>query len=121
MHRAHKIALLYGVAVLLAFDTHAVAQRFLLATVEPVAWLKVVAAFVAQAIAVAALAIYLAILGKQDRAVPAASIRLSWRIKVLPIVGLGVLAAFSVAVLYNAVVCGNQSLPTVRGVPMCAR
>jgi hypothetical protein len=120
--RAYKLILFYAFVILLAFDVHAVVQRFLLESVEPIAWLKVTCAFIIQALTVGGGATYLGFLGDRRRS---ASTVLgpfdSWRIKLVPIIGIGVVAAFSIAMLYNGMVCGSQPLPTVHGVAMCTR
>jgi hypothetical protein len=119
MPRTLKLCTFYALALLLAFDVHAIAQRYLGGSTEPIAWLKVVGAFLLQAFALAAGAAYAGFLGKSE-AFNAGEFS-SWRIKALPIVALGVAAAFSVAMLYNGMVCGNQPLPAVRGAPSCTK
>jgi len=120
MPSAYKIALFYVLIVLIAFDLNAIAQRFLQPSEDPIAWFKGVGAFILQALALGIGAFYLAFLSKcQSRASKSDMPMFSWRTKMVPLIGLAVMAAVSVSLLYNSVVCGSQPFPAVRGVPTC--
>ena len=123
MPRIFKIALFHALVVLLGFDAHAIAQRFLQASRDPIDWPKAMGALLLQAAALGLAAAYLAFLGsrREPQSALHTSPLASWRLKVLPLVALSVAGALSVSLLYNSMICGDRPFPSARGVPMCGR
>ena len=123
MARTYKLLLFYAALALAALDVHAVAQRFFQAAPDPVAWEKVALAMVLQAVAFALAWPGLTFLSRVRAPLLAKQRTLFFSLdfRLALIFGLGLLAALSVAVLYNAVNCGNHPLPTNRGMSVCPR
>jgi hypothetical protein len=122
MTRTHKILLFYAGALLAGFDVHAVIQRFFVSVPDPVAWEKVFIAILLQLVVAALALAYFAYLGRAKALDTRPHLILDGlRLRYLPVLGLGMLAALSVTILYNAVNCGSHPLPANRGMSTCPR
>jgi hypothetical protein len=122
MSRSYKLLLFYALLLLAAFDLQALSQRIFLAAPDPVNWAKVILSVALQATAVAGSVLYLNWLSRTGISLLERSPNLFSRgLKTLPLLASGLLAAFSVTVMYNAVNCGNHPLPTNRGMLTCPR
>lgn len=123
MLRTYKLLLFYAGVVLAAFDANAIVQRFFFASPDPIAWEKVAVAALLQGAAFGIALPYLAfisrvrtpLLGRNRSLLFALDLRLA------PLLACGILCAFSVTVLFNAVNCGNHPLPTNRGMSVCPK
>lgn len=123
MPRISKIALFHALVGLLAFDVHAIAQRFLQASRDPIDWPKAIGALLLQATVLGLASAYLAFLGRrrEPQSAPQAGLLESWHAKFWPLGALSVVSALSVSLLYNGMVCGDRPFPSVRGALMCSR
>ena len=120
MSRTQKIFLFYALVILAAFDLNAITQRFFLTSPDAIAWSKVGASVILQVLLALGLITYIPFLWRQGA--PSSTSRfmlgpMGW--KVVPLIALGTLAAWSVAMLYNGFNCGSHPLPTARGIPLC--
>jgi hypothetical protein len=83
-------------------------------------WKKVVSAVVIQAFVVVGSFGYLAWLdGRPKLDLPPYGSFESRRYRLIPVGIMGVVALFSVHLFYIGVVCGEKSIPIVRGVGLC--
>ena len=121
--RAYKLLLFYAAFALAAFDMHAIAHRFFLSAPDPVAWEKLAVAVLLQAVVFALAWPYLRFISRTRPPLleRQRSLLFSLDLRLAPILGLGLIAAAAVAVLYNAVNCGNHPLPANRGMSVCPR
>jgi hypothetical protein len=120
MSRTQKIFLFYALVILVAFDLNAISQRFFLANPDAIGWSKVVASAVLQGLLALGLIAYIPFLWRKST--PSSTSRfmlgpMGW--KIVPLIALGILAAWSVAMLYNGFNCGSHPLPSARGAPLC--
>jgi hypothetical protein len=123
MAHRYKLLIFYGALALAAFDMHALARRFFLAAPDPVAWDKLALAALLQAVVFALAWPYLTFVSRMKASLleRQPSFFFSLHLWLAPILGLGLLAGFSVMVLYNSFNCGNHPLPTNRGALVCPR
>ena len=120
MRRGHQLLLLYSLLLLAVLDLHALSQRFFLASPEPVAWEKVFVAALLQGIVIGAATLYLRWISSSGISLLEQEPNLLSRgLRTTPLLAIGLLAALSVTVLYNAVNCGSHPLPTSRGMTTC--
>jgi uncharacterized membrane protein len=116
-----RFATLLSVLALVALvvsDAFALHARWLQPQAVSVAWLKLVCALAIQlVVVVGTFACSVVVAGRWREP---ESVSLSLAGSVTPFVLLAVAGGFSASLFYNSLVCGNQSLPWVRGVPLCA-
>lgn len=120
MKRLYKLMLILGGALLLLFDARAVLARVAGTAGDEVDWLKVAFALTWQAIAVVGAVLYAAFLSRSRPMDTRPNVVLdALRLRLVPVFAVVLMAAFSVNVLYNAVNCGSQPIPTSRGNSKC--
>lgn len=122
MKLSHKVFLCSAGVLLLLLDAYAFGARLLGATVEPVDWLEVVFALMLQSVALSGGFLYARFVGQRPstKGGPSAVVEVL-RPGFMAVLFVGLLAAYSVRILYNAVNCGSQPIPTKRGNSTCAR
>jgi tetrahydromethanopterin S-methyltransferase subunit E len=111
-----------GVAALLMVcaDGYAIAARMQQLTSPPLSAAKLAGAVILQVAIVVGVCAYVAWLQSRSRLeLPPYGPFDAWRSRLLPILSLALLGAFSATLFYNGAVCGDKPLPTVRGVGLC--
>lgn len=117
LKRSEQLLLFCALAILGAFDIHAAAHRALYGAADPIDWAKVILAIFLQIVGV-----YLGLLSVRwfKHARERRSIVWTFRLYWVPIAAAGLLAAYSVTILFNGINCGGTPVPTNRGMPTCA-
>ncbi len=122
MRHANKLALFYASIGLAMFDLHAIASRFSTVSPPKIAWFKVGGAIIVQITLITIAYAYLSKLNRYSER-KHSSVWTAfdlWRIRYAPIFILGLLAAYTVSMLCNGMVCGDQIFPpNIRGIPTC--
>jgi hypothetical protein len=122
MKRSHKLLLSYGVIALVLVDSYVVVEALLVGPAEPVDAWKAAVAGIVQALAVGICALYAAYLGRAQPLDTRPNVVLdALRVRLWPILVAGIMAAFSVALLAQAIKCGSQPFPSSRGTPLCGK
>src|SRR5262245_51618393 len=118
--RASAVAAAITALLVLCADGYAIVVRMQQVTPSPLSGAKVLGAALLQVALVVAVAVYGAWLQPQSRLeLPPYAPSGAWRSRLLPILTLALLAAFSATLFYNGAVCGDRPLPTVRGIGLC--
>jgi hypothetical protein len=120
MPHRYKVFLLYAALLVAAFDLHALVQRIFSPSVDAVAWGKLALSALLQGLAFAGAYGYLRWFGRTGNALLSTT-RFGRNLKLAPLVGSAVLAAFSTQVLYNAVNCGDYPFPSSNARSACPR
>ena len=119
--RASIFAAATTALLVLCADGYAVAVRMQQLTSSPLSGGKLVGAVVLQLAVVVGVGSYVAWLrGRPKLELPPYAPFDVWHSRLLPILALALLGAFSATLFYNGAVCGDKPLPTVRGVGLCA-
>ena len=116
-----RIATLLSASAFVAltvFDAYALHVRLSQPQAVSIAWFKLAFALAIQLAVVVGTFVFAVVVGARWSETELAG--LSPTRSVTPFILLLVAGGFSASLLYNSLVCGNQSLPSVRGVPLCA-
>jgi len=120
--RVNILAVFLVCAVLAVYDGQLLFQSMSQEPATQTSWSKVALACVIQCAAVVGELKYVSfVLAKANSTAGVFLQSLSWRVKWLPLFACGVLLGFSVVLLENGLLCGNEPLPSVRGHPVCTR
>ena len=116
------VFLTIATAIALAFcDAYAIQTYASAGWPGNVSWLKVAGALILQAFAIVLAVVSFALIAQRwQEPKPWEPGSAPWYLP-LPLAVAIPLAALSVALFFNGVVCGNESLPTTRGVGICGR
>ena len=116
------VLLTIATAIALAFcDTYAIHTYVKAGWPGNVSWLKVAGSLVLQVLVIVlAFASFALIAQRWQEPKPRELGSAPWYLPVPLALAIG-LASLSVALFFNGLVCGNESLPTSRGVGICSR
>ena len=123
MKRSLALILFLGCVILVLADAYAVISRFAGSRPDPdpVDWLKVSFALLIQLVAVGITTIYFWFLSQYDKPDTRPHVILdTLRLRLVPVLISGLLAAWAYSMLYNGMNCGNHPFPISKG-PTCPR